>query len=88
MTPQEKKVQEQRDQMIRDLATILEWQRTHEAISKERADDNEIEHSEIKALLIAQNGRVRVNSGKINWIMGVGSAVAFILSLGLLQVIF
>ena len=82
-------VQEVRDQMLKDLATILEWQRTHEQISKERSDNNEIDHNEIKSLLLAQNGRVRENdskisknSVKISYIIGVGTAVGFLLSLG------
>ena len=82
-------VQEVRDQMLKDLATILEWQRTHEAISKERSDNNEIDHNEIKSLLLSQNGRVRENdskisknSVKISYIIGVGTAVGFLLSLG------
>ena len=76
-------VQESRDLMLRDLATILEWQRTHEAISKERADYNEIDHNEIKALLLSQNGRVRVNTNKLHWIIGIGVGISFILGLGL-----
>jgi len=80
---------EQRELMLKDLATILEWQRTHEQISKERSDNNEIDHNEIKSLLLAQNGRVRENdskisknSVKISYIIGVGTAVGFLLSLG------
>jgi len=80
---------EQRELMLKDLATILEWQRTHEQISKERSDNNEIDHNEIKSLLLAQNGRVRENNSKISknsvkisYIIGVGTAVGFLLSLG------
>ena len=76
-------VQEVRDQMLKDLATILEWQRTHEQISKERSDNNEIDHNEIKSLLLAQNGRVRANANKLGYVIGVGSTIAFLLSLGI-----
>ena len=78
-------MQDQRDQMIHDLAKILEWQRIHEVNQLERRDDESNDHKAIIKLLEDQNGRVRYNSGKINWVMGVGSAVAFLLSLGIIQ---
>ena len=76
-------VQEKRDKMLSDLAAIMEWQRNHEIISKERADNNETDHVEIKELLITQNGRVRTNTNKLSWIVGLGVGIAFILGLGI-----
>ncbi len=75
-------VTEQREQVIRDLATILEWQRNHDVVALERRDDENNDHIEILNLLKAQNGRVRINTAKINWIMGVGTGIAFILGVG------
>ena len=75
-------VQDQRNQIIKDLATILEWQRGHDIIALERRDDNDNDHKAIIDLLTAQNGRVRINSGKISWIIGIGVGISFILGLG------
>lgn len=67
-------VPEQREEMIATLARI-------ETILKQ----NDKDHSETILLLKEQNGRVRKNTNKISWIMGVGTAVgaalAFIVTL-------
>ena len=75
-------VQDQRNQMIKDLAKIVEWQRIYEINQIEKRDDNNNDHIEIIKLLKEQNGRVRVNTGRINWIIGIGVGVSFVLGLG------
>ncbi len=67
-------VPEQREEMIASLARI-------ETILIQ----NDKDHNETIVLLTEQNGRVRKNTNKISWIMGVGTAVgaalAFIITL-------
>ena len=75
-------VQDQRNQMIKDLAKIVEWQRIYEINQIEKRDDNDNDHKAIIKLLKEQNGRVRVNTGRINWIIGIGVGVSFVLGLG------